>query len=133
MFQRFSLWVFIGALLGAAAVGLAAWTSHGLPHMIADADALLAARERAQTANAYLLAHAILLFGIGVWRAQGAGVIAGVAAFFILLGLVGFCGGMYLLYIFNDFSNSHTVYMMPAGGICLIIGWVALAVSAWRG
>lgn len=132
MNSRFSLWIFIAGLLGALAIGLAAWSSHGLPFLIPDLDALQIAKERAQTANQFLLVHAVILFGIGLWRQQGAGLLAGLSALLMLIGLAAFCGGMYVLYIFSDFSSSSTVYFLPFGGICLILGWLCLALSAWR-
>lgn len=132
MNSRFSLWIFMAGVLGALAIGLSAWGSHGLPLLIPDPDALQIAKERAQTANHFLLFHALALLGIGLWRQQGAGWLANIAAVCMLIGLASFCGGMYILYIFSDFSSSNTVYLLPFGGICLILGWLSLALSAWR-
>lgn len=132
MKRRFSFWILIAGLAGAAGVGLSAWSSHGLARLITDPDALQFARERAQTANHYLLIHALALLGTGVWRQHGAGVLANVAGALFTFGLLAFAGGLYLLYIFNDFSGSNTVYLVPLGGSSLIMGWLALAASAWQ-
>ena len=130
MNRRFSFWIFAAGVLGATAVGLSAWTSHGLAHYVADVQALRIAEERAQAANLTLLLHAVLLFGIGVWRRSDGGWLANLAGALLLLGMALFCGGMYLLYIFNDLSSSPMVRLVPIGGLSLMAGWLCLAISA---
>lgn len=78
-----------------------------------------------QQAALYHLIHtAVLLYLLG-----HAGKIAGAAKLFFALGIVLFSGSLYLRYAAHVMIPPGVV---PAGGICYMLGWLMLALSALR-
>ncbi|ENO90691.1 DUF423 domain-containing protein [Thauera linaloolentis] len=124
-------WITLAGLLGALGVGVAAWSSHGLPHFL-PADQLALGQARAQAANLHLLLHTVALFGIGLWLRQGPNPWAHAAGVLFTLGILGFSGGIYVLRIFLGIHEGALTNAVPAGGFFLIFGWLALAVGGWR-
>ncbi len=109
-FQRIIL--IVSALFGATAILLAAAAAH-MPHL---ADASRALCERAAL---HQLIHAGMLFAIALhyrpaWR-------IGAACFAV--GIVCFCGGIYLRHFMGVDIPARIV---PMGGSLLALGWLAL-------
>ncbi len=117
-----NLWIVLGGLAGATAVAMAAAAAHALPARL-DAHGLEIVRSGIQMQGW----HALALFGCGLWAPRGGwlGQCAGAA---FALGLVLFCGAIYLLAL----AGVSTGPAAPIGGTLLMIGWLLLGVSAVR-
>lgn len=129
--QAFRYWILTAGLLGAIGVGVAAWSSHGLPHLLAP-DQLDIGLERVRAANLHFMLHTLALFGVALWARQGANRWLHVAGILFLLGILCFTGGIYLLRIVLQIHTGPLIYIVPIGGFCLLFGWLALAVAGWR-
>jgi uncharacterized membrane protein YgdD (TMEM256/DUF423 family) len=109
-------WVAIGATVGLLAVVAAAAAAHG-------ADP---ASARSRAAAAQMLGwHALALIGLGLWGALG-GWWTHVAGALFVAGLALFCAAVYSP-ILGGPSLGLTA---PAGGLLLMAGWAAFALSA---
>lgn len=117
------VWIAFAGIQGAVAVAAAAYASHGL------AD-LPQAQDWAQTASQMQLWHALALIGAAVcgrFARSAAGTALRVAGWLFLAGSLLFSGTLYAL----AFQAPIPVPMLaPAGGMALILGWVAVAVAA---
>lgn len=116
-----------GSLLGAAAVAAGAFGAHGLK-------AVLAATGHAdtwETGCRYALVHAVALVAmgcLGTARPAIAGRV-GWAAWAFLAGITIFSGCLLAL----SLSGIRILgAIVPLGGASLIVGWIVLAVAAWR-
>jgi uncharacterized membrane protein YgdD (TMEM256/DUF423 family) len=117
--------VMAAALLMAAATGLGAYASHGLDPLLG-ADALSAFR----TAVDYQFFHALGLIGVALYGERHPAMKAlPVAAILLLVGIAGFCGGVYSSSLDGP---SWLSALAPAGGISLIAGWLVVAFAAAR-
>jgi uncharacterized membrane protein YgdD (TMEM256/DUF423 family) len=110
--------------MAAAAVALGAFGAHGLKDRLTAADL-----EIWQTASHYHLIHAVALvvvgFGCGVLPAKSLRI----AGWLMLVGQLVFGGTLYLLALTGiRWLGAIT----PIGGICMILGWIFVAVSALR-
>ncbi len=115
----------IGALLGALAVMAGAFGAHALQGVL-DARATgwyeTAATYHAQQASA-VVACGLLMLAVGsnAWL-RGAGTA-------LIIGIIVFSGSLYLM----AFTGITRLGMItPIGGLALIVGWVCLAIGAWR-
>lgn len=117
-----SRWIVIGATLGALAVAAGALGAHALKARLEPA-----ALENWRTAAHYHALHAIalVLLGLSVER-RGRG---GAAGWCFLLGILGFSGSLYAYCLGGP---RFLVHVTPVGGVLLIVGWVAFALSARR-
>lgn len=125
------LWMTLSGLLGTVGVAVAAWSTHGLPALV-PADELAVAVSRANTANQYLLVHALALLGVALAQRQAPSRWLNLAGGLFVLGALGFAGGLYGLRILAGIHTGPSVYVVPMGGTCLMLGWAALAVAGWR-
>lgn len=117
------LWIGLGALLGAAAVAMAALAAHGLAGRYG-----AAAIAQVQSAVQIQGWHALALLAVGLWSRRG-GRIAQAAGYAFAVGTVLFCGAVYALAL----GGLRLDGVAPAGGLLLIVGWLLLAVSAALG
>lgn len=117
--QRFLI-AFAG-LAGALSVALSAVSTHWLPARL-DPAALGQFRNAVQIG----LWHALALLAIALWLPRG-GMAATAAGALVVAGTVAFCGAVWLLTL----GGIRIPYAAPAGGMMLIAGWLALAVSAF--
>jgi uncharacterized membrane protein YgdD (TMEM256/DUF423 family) len=115
----------LGAVSGALAVVAGAFGAHGLRGSLSPD--LLAVFE---TAARYHMYHALALIAVAAiaTRLQGRG--ADVAGWLFVAGTVVFSGSLYLLALGGP---RWLGAVTPLGGLCFIVGWVALAWSALRG
>ncbi|MEX2175481.1 MAG: DUF423 domain-containing protein [Pirellulaceae bacterium] len=132
--SRDKLWLLSGAILGGLAVALGAFGAHGLKSMFreqglsaGEIDRLLA---NWNTAAHYQLIHAVALLAIGLLAARRCGLAVHLAGAAMTLGTLIFSGCLYALVL----TGLSTIFgrIVPIGGVLLIVGWVALAVAAWR-
>jgi uncharacterized membrane protein YgdD (TMEM256/DUF423 family) len=123
-------WLAFASLNGFAAVLMGALGVHAFAGRLAAEDAA-----RIATAERYQVVHALALGLVAALVAAGAGgacrrwLHAAGAAF--AAGMVLFCGGLYVLAL----TGWRPVAMLaPAGGLALMLGWLALACAAatWR-
>ena len=125
----FRLWIAAGAAAGLLGVAMAAFTSH------ASVDP--AARAMLHSAVEMQFWHALALIAVGVWARfgdgrigdgrVGGGILAHWAGGALLLGMLGFCGGIYSLALLGI----RLPMVAPAGGT-LLIGWALFGFSALR-
>ena len=76
----------------------------------------------------FQLVHALALLALGS-RAEPPFCASWVAALLFMAGSVLFCCGLYVLAL----TTWPVVGAVPFGGTAFIAGWVAIAVSAWKG
>jgi len=112
-----SPWIIVAALLGFIAVGLGAIAAHA----ITDSKAV----SSIEKAALYQLIHSVVL----LFASQLQGRLVRLSRWFLLIGIVLFCGSIELKYLFN--VSSATVFA-PSGGICLMLGWLMLAAAGIR-
>lgn len=116
----FRLWIAAGAVAGLLGVAMAAMTAHA--KLDPAALAILHSAVEMQ------LWHALALVAVGIWVRSGGGILAEWAGGAFLLGLIGFCGGLYCAALLNV----RLAMVAPAGGTLLMIGWALLGLSALR-
>jgi uncharacterized membrane protein YgdD (TMEM256/DUF423 family) len=128
-------WIAIGAALAAIGVALGAFGAHWLPDVLTNlgyaGDDLSRRREIFDTAVRYQLVHAlaIVLAGLALeHRAAGAWRFA---AWAFLLGVALFCGLLKVLALAPPQWNWLGM-VVPIGGMSMILGWIAVAIGAWR-
>ena len=114
------VWIVAGGLAGFGAVAMAAVGSHVLTGRL-DARALHWVDQAVQMQGW----HALALVACGAWGAVRGGWLPHVAGALFLLGTVLFCGALYLLASAGESLGP----VAPAGGLCLMAGWLVLAVS----
>lgn len=118
------LWLFLAALMGAAAVVLGAFAAHGLRGALAPV-----ALETFETGARYHLAHALAM-GLAALAMRGAAQPrARLAAILFLAGILLFCGSLYLLATTGIRAFG---FITPSGGLAFIMGWIALALAALK-
>lgn len=118
-------WIAIAAANGLVAVALGAFAAHGLKGRLDEAR--LATFE---VGVRYQMYHALALLA-SAWvmsvRPSGAATACGVL---FLIGIVLFSGSIYGLSLAGWRWLGPVT---PLGGVCLIIGWLMLAIAALRG
>jgi uncharacterized membrane protein YgdD (TMEM256/DUF423 family) len=115
----------LGALLACLAVGAGAFGAHGLRGRLAPE--LL---EVFETAARYQMYHALALLAAAWVGERWPGASAQVAGWLFLLGIVLFCGSLYLLSLTGvRWLGAVT----PLGGAAFLAGWLALAWAIWHG
>jgi uncharacterized membrane protein YgdD (TMEM256/DUF423 family) len=131
------LWLFLAALIGAAAVAAGAMTATGSTKSH-DFDDQLVARgldeatvahriEQAETAVKYHLTHALAMLGAGLLAWSSRSVFAHLSAFAFLVGILLFSGSLYAL-VFFEYEPATRV--VPFGGVTLIVAWLLLALGS---
>lgn len=111
----------MGALAGLGTVAMAAVAAHALGRLDP------AAQRMVQNAIEMQGWHALALFGVGLWCPRG-GWLADLAGAAFVLGLLLFCGAVYVLAL-GGFSLGPVA---PVGGTLCMAGWGLLAASALR-
>ena len=112
-----------GAVLGALAVVLGAFGAHGLEDYLV---------EHGQTANyetavRYQMYHALALILVGMLAERRPATALRVAGWCFLGGSIVFCGALYAIALAQI---KQLGMVAPIGGMLLIVGWVAVAVSS---
>jgi uncharacterized membrane protein YgdD (TMEM256/DUF423 family) len=117
-------WLLIAALLGGLAVACGAFGAHGLKDRFAPAD--LANWE---TAARYQMYHALALLAVGLLAARSPSRLLNLAGLSMTLGTLIFSGCLYALVLTGERRLGAVV---PLGGVLLIVGWIFLAIAAFR-
>ena len=113
------VWLALGGLNGAIAVGVLAATAHG---RIGSHGA-----ELAEIGARLALIHAVLLVALGIAVRIWTSRLLDVAAALTVAGCLLFSGGLYL-----DALTGSGSFVVPIGGSCFILGWLSLVGAAWR-
>ena len=118
-----TIFIILGALFAALAVGLGAIGAHALKSQ-------LTAEQLAtyQTAVQYQIYHAIGLILIGLLGLHHRSRWFDGAGWSMLVGTILFSG---LLYAWLATGRRFFVYPVPVGGVAFIIGWVLVAIGAF--
>lgn len=125
------IWIVAAALMGASGVGLGAFQAHGLPGWLERQGVAEASRakriDNCEIAVRYQMFHAPVLLMIGIWSHRESRKLLPVAATLLLVGFSLFSGGLYLGVFTGNLGHWAIV---PTGGLCLILSWLALALAA---
>ena len=120
------VWIGLGGLFGAGAVGMAAAAAHALAGL---APAALHVVESGVQMQGW---HALALVGCGAWAGRREGWsrrLANMAGAAFTLGTVLFCAAVYSF----GLAGVSLAAVAPAGGLLLMLGWLLLAASALPG
>ena len=116
------IWIALGSVSAALALIMAAQFVHATEGTLA-----LSAREAFDVANDIHMAHSLALVAVGILCGQfGPKVLFQVAGGAFALGILLFCGGIY-----SQLGEPGGRAFIPLGGLSLMIGWAALAVSVF--
>jgi uncharacterized membrane protein YgdD (TMEM256/DUF423 family) len=125
----------LAALLAATAVGLGAYSAHGLQeHLVSvgHAAGLTKRLDWFETGVRYHMAHALGLLLVGVLASrQGSSSALRFAAAAFVVGIALFSGSLYVMTLAPaDWSWLGAV--VPLGGLSLIVGWLVVAFATWK-
>lgn len=116
----------IAAVLGGLSVGIGAFGAHALRTTLEAGGRI----ETFETAVRYQFYHTLALLAIGILMYHLPDKRLGYAAVAMVVGIVIFSGSLYVLCLTGvRWLGAVT----PLGGVALIVGWVLLAVSVYRG
>ena len=119
------MFLIFAAMNGALAVVLGAFGAHSLKQSLS-----VLALQTWNTAVQYHFVHVLALLFVGlllkVTHPLLPGKVAGVA---FMLGILLFSGSLYGLALSG---STWLGPITPLGGLCLIVGWIALFVQIWR-
>ncbi|MFZ4261125.1 DUF423 domain-containing protein [Sphingobacterium sp. HJSM2_6] len=119
--------ILMASFFGLLAVILGAFGAHGLEGKISDKQL-----ETWETANQYHFYHTLALLFLSTFsRAKSQSI--KVSFIFFSIGIVLFSGSLYLLSVRNLLGIENIAMIgpiTPLGGVCFIIGWVALFIAA---
>jgi uncharacterized membrane protein YgdD (TMEM256/DUF423 family) len=113
-----------GALLGATGVAAGAFGAHALKARLAPD--LLAVFD---TAARYQMVHALALFAAAWAVSRWPGWRARTAGWCFIAGTLVFSGSLYALTLTGLRALGA---ITPVGGVLMIVGWLLLALAAWR-
>ncbi|MES2523420.1 MAG: DUF423 domain-containing protein [Gemmatimonadota bacterium] len=119
------LFVMMGALSGAIAVGAGAFGAHALrarlePRML----------EVFETAVRYQMYHALALLATAWVASRSPGSLATASGWLFVAGTLFFSGSLYAM-VFSGVRALGAI--TPIGGVLFIAGWICLALAASRG
>lgn len=118
-------WFATGALAGAVGVLLGAFGAHALKARLGEE--LLAVFE---IGVRYQMYHAFALLAVAWAATRWPGGWTNASGWLFLVGILIFSGSLYLMTL----TGARWLgAITPIGGLCFILGWIALAVAALRG
>jgi uncharacterized membrane protein YgdD (TMEM256/DUF423 family) len=117
-----TLFIFLGGVLAALAVGLGALGAHALKSELPPQQLV-----SFHTAVQYQMYHAIGLVLVGLLSLHHHSRFFDGAGWSMLVGITLFSG---LIYAWLATGRRFFVYPVPVGGVAFIIGWLLLAIGA---
>ncbi|HET6883640.1 MAG TPA: DUF423 domain-containing protein [Pirellulales bacterium] len=129
-----SFWIALGALLAGLSVAAGAVGAHGLKTRL-QSDTGMSPSEVAwrlevfEKAVRYQMYHAIALVLLGLIVARKATPCLTIAGASFVVGIALFSGCLYAVALGGPRKLVHVV---PFGGVSYLVGWISLAVAAWR-
>lgn len=121
---RANLFLFIAAINGFLAILLGAFGSHGLKSRLSEQYFGVW-----QTGVQYHFYHALILCVVGILWSKSANIWLNTSGYLFIAGLILFCGSLYWLALGGPRWLGP---LTPLGGLCFLLGWLSLAVSALR-
>jgi uncharacterized membrane protein YgdD (TMEM256/DUF423 family) len=123
-------WIIVGAVLAALAVLAGAFGAHGLKQQVKDGRMTADKLDVFDTAARNQMIHAIglILVGLAI-GVNGSSIPSQIAGGAFLLGIVLFCGWLYANALWG---NVALPLLAPVGGLSFVVGWIAVAIAAWR-
>ena len=119
------IFVTLGSLSALIGVALGAFGAHGLKTRVAP-EMLITW----QTGVQYHLIHALGLLLIGILcQLMPEATLVRTSGWFIVAGTLLFSGSLYVLVLTNIRALG---IITPLGGVAFLIGWLMLAIAAWR-
>ena len=118
------IWLLLGATNGLLAVAFGAFGAHGLK-----AHAGAAEISAFETGAQYHMYHALALLAVAWVASQASTSLTTAAGSAMCIGILLFSGSLYFLGITGSRS---LVLITPIGGTAFLIGWLCLAVAAYR-
>lgn len=119
------LFILLGSLNALIGVALGAFGAHGLKTKVAPEMLTVW-----NTAVQYHLIHALGLLLIGIlYHLMPEAPLIKTAGWSILLGIILFSGSLYALVLTG---TKPLGIITPIGGVAFLVGWLLLAVAAWR-
>ena len=120
-------WGIVGGVSGAAAVAAGAFGAHGLKSMVG-AEALTIF----ETAARNHMYHTLAIVAVAVLVHAHPSRAARLAGPFFLICIAIFSGSLYAMAL-SDMRWRFLGAATPFGGVCMIVGWIQLAVGAAKG
>ena len=118
-------WIAVAAVNGLIAVAAGAYAAHGMK-----VSAGVYPAEWMETASRYQMWHALALLAVSLFsEPMTMQPWLKAAAWGFLVGIVVFCGSLYLMAL-TDFRAF--AWVTPFGGAAFLLGWAALAVRGLR-
>lgn len=117
-------WLAVGSLFGMTGVALGAFGAHGLKSRVSEADLAIF-----ETATKYQMYHVAALVLVGFLASKFPSGTITAAGYLFTIGTLVFSGSLYTL-VFTGHRWLGAV--TPVGGVMLIIGWLLVAISAFR-
>jgi uncharacterized membrane protein YgdD (TMEM256/DUF423 family) len=129
-------WILIAAaLVAAAGVALGAFGAHGLEGRLQKLGHGSNVAQRMawfETGVRYHMYHALALVAVAAIASRASATTGySFAAAAFLLGIALFSGSLYAM-TFGDDAWRKLGMVTPLGGLAFLVGWIALAVTAWR-
>jgi len=116
--------IIIGAVFGFLGVTLGAFGAHMLKEKLS-ADLF----DIFEVGVRYHMYHALAILGVGLAVAHWPGNTIGYAGWAFTAGIIVFSGSLYVL----SMTGARWLgAVTPLGGAAFLVGWVLLAVHAWR-
>lgn len=120
-----SAWLATGALSAATGVALGAFGAHALKARLSE-DLLVVF----EVGVRYQMYHALALLAVAWASTRWPGIWVNASGWLLLAGIVVFSGSLYIM----AFTGARWLgAITPIGGLCFILGWLALAIAAMRG
>ena len=76
--------------------------------------------------------HALAMLGAAFVASRSTDGLAGRAAFAFLIGIILFCGTLYMIALMGPGILGPLHWLTPIGGLCLMAGWAMLGVAGYR-
>ncbi len=125
----------LAALLAAAAVGLGAYSAHGLEERLESLGYHADLAERLdwfESGVRYHMYHALGLLLVGVLASrEGASASLHFAGVAFVVGIVLFSGSLYVMTLASA-EWRWLGAVVPLGGVSLIVGWFVVAYATWK-
>jgi len=117
-------WLAVGAIAGAIGVALGAFGAHALKSRVTED--LLAVFE---VGVRYQMYHALALLAVAWAAGRWPGNWINASGWLFVAGILFFSGSLYLMTL----TGARWLgAVTPIGGLCFIVGWIALAIAALR-
>ncbi len=124
-FAMKSNWFAVGAIAAAIGVTIGAFGAHALKSRVTED--LLSVFE---IGVRYQMYHALGLLAVAWAAGRWPGSLPNASGWLFTLGILLFSGSLYLM----TFTGARWLgAITPVGGLCFILGWIALAMTALRG